>query len=250
MVPTSASRHIDTNVGSFNTSKSLASPLGIDLWCVLLTWLQVTIWSKMTFSFRTVTRSCLQFPPGASVFHPPAPEHWSCSTWKRMIILSLPWDVPGNSVGRSEGPRGCLHKSLNQLAMQMQEQHQLFQRQRPFIFCLLFSCFWEPGSVDVSATKHHLPGHATKVSQGTIECAGYFQKASTWRTKLFYAKGLGSWGFHYKRAHGIQNSCSSVCVGTTQCKPGIYCAQYCSQYCAQNLRRSRKGTRWWIWPSG
>lgn len=130
---------------------------------MLLTWLQVTMQSKTTFTFRAVTGMCLQFPPGASVFHPPAPGHWSCSTWKRMITLSLPWDVPGNSAGRSEGPRGSLHKSLNQLAMQMQEQPQLFQRQRPFIFCLLFSCFWEPGRVNISATKHHLPGRSTKV---------------------------------------------------------------------------------------
>jgi len=96
-------------------------------------------------------------------------------------------DAPGEPLGRSLGLRGSLHKSLNQLAMQMPEQQQLFLKQRPFIFCLLISCLW--GSWK-SAGLCHCTLYAwalTKIHPDDI-IAGCSQEANAWVARIFHER--------------------------------------------------------------
>lgn len=161
----------------------------------------------MTFTFRAGPRSHVRVPPAASVFHLPAPGHLSCSTWSRMITLAP--DAPGNSLGRSEGLRGSLHKSLNQLAMQMRAPQQLFLRQRPFIFRLLLSCSWATYRNEGLWHQALCAWVSTKIHMG-LWCASSFQKAFTQTVICFNKRGLELGRSCFYKSSGNVESCFVV----------------------------------------
>lgn len=131
----------------------------------------------------------LQVPAGAGTLHPPAPgRHSSCTTWDGALTPSSPGDAAGDRLQEpgAQRPSPPISKSTGRADA---GEQQLLQRQRPFIFSLLFSCF--PGTRKRQCLHHKPACTLTGASHAPCNCAEGVQ-ASARRTKAFYEKGLES----------------------------------------------------------